>query len=68
MDDEPNEVNEETHTHQFISELEKETQEMTERLKQEFCKHLLGCPGRDADCFHPYKTEGCHDYRKFEGL
>ena len=50
----------------FLSELEKETQEMIERPKREFCKYLFDCSGRDSDCLHPYKTEGCHEYRKLE--
>ena len=52
----------------FISELEKETQRMSEMSKHAFCKYLADCPGKDVDCFHPYKTEGCHNYREFEGL
>ncbi len=50
----------------FLLELEKERQEMTRRQKQEFCKYVLECPGRDADCLHPYKTDGCHEYKALE--
>ena len=52
----------------FISGLEKETQRMSEMPKHEFCKYLIDCSGKDFDCFHPYKTEGCHNYKEFEGL
>ena len=51
---------------EFIRELEIETQRMISRPKQGFCKYAPKCPGRDPDCFHPYKTEGCHNYRRFE--
>lgn len=52
----------------FLSELEEETQRMIEMPKQKFCEYLVDCLGRDADCFYPYKTEGCHNYKKFEKL
>lgn len=76
MDEEPEadtdlsikEIDEEDNTHQFILELENETQRIMETPKQKFCKYVFDCSVRDADCLHPYKTEGCHTYKELEKL
>ncbi len=50
----------------FLSFLKQETQRVIDSPKTEFCKHSTECKAVDVDCFHPYKTEGCHSYQQFE--
>jgi len=35
---------------------------------KEFCKYVWVCPGKDTNCFSPYKTRGCHEFKKLEEL